>query len=594
MKKLITLLFPLFFASCALADIGSLEFDSESTYNTGGTHHYNNPYQHESWGDGFIQDLGTGISGELSAYSVYIVQNGRDWRTLLMLWECDSSNYSSAAGCHLKYREYHNILSNSGFEIYELGTGSSIIGTYPVTFDPTKYYFVNFGENTVSNTYRTIKSSSKNTYRGSEENCYRNCQGAQDLAFKFIGSVHLEPTSEIQIPLTGNVQVTQDFDCYNCIGNGKFHTGLDIISEELAVAAAASGTIHSVYLSRDSNNEWCDSKGKVASDTRLAEVETKNPDHFESHQFGNTVILEHNGFYSQYSHLKCISSEIIDKYIEFEGMVNTVVTGEKLGDFGGSGTDSLTYYPDLGFGTHLHFEIKTTSALGEGNLDESGNWGYSNYRSNWSAVGYRDPLAQVFINEIEDIDPKVIFTKNQPTELYLGADGQLMRCYGADDSVPNVLSQGVSLVAKRQAQIGSTLWYQVDSAIARGTGTDLASIYTACNTNRKVKGKWAPPDSNQPEAWVRATDVVEYNDFIYTVTDVPEISKFNVRIDDRKNAKAIGYIMSGQSFVYGGVEAASDRKGCEFGTTIGLGEEIVVNRKKEIVNDVGWICTVLE
>lgn len=175
------------------ATFGSLSSNASTTYNTSGTTNYGIPNHHNSSGDGFIQDLGTNISGFMTGYTIWVEAKGADNRNKIDLWECDDENYASSTGCALAYSEYHNISTTTTYFTGVVGQGSfqECYGTTcsdpnAITFDPTKYYFVNFGENTSSISIRRIKSSTLDTYQYGD--CHRNCNGSTDLTFSINGT----------------------------------------------------------------------------------------------------------------------------------------------------------------------------------------------------------------------------------------------------------------------------------------------------------------------------------------------------------------------------------------------------------------------
>jgi hypothetical protein len=178
------------------ADIGSTYYDTSSSYDTSGTTNYSYPNMHAGSGDGFIQDLGTGLSGNATGYTVAYTAQGGETRTLFVLWECPTSNYASSS-CSQVFSEYHVIQDFGDFHTYDFGTGTFTTGTYPIPFDPTKWYFFNVGDNTTTIGTRIIRSSSLDTYPGGD--CHRNCGSAVDLAFTIHGVGTSELSSDFEI-----------------------------------------------------------------------------------------------------------------------------------------------------------------------------------------------------------------------------------------------------------------------------------------------------------------------------------------------------------------------------------------------------------
>lgn len=113
------------------------------------------------------------------------------------------------------------------------------------------------------------------------------------------------------------------------------------------------------------------------------------------HGLGNTIILEHNGFYSLYAHLSVI-------YVENGEIVNA---NEPIGFIGNSGNGCLNYWrigsdgcDKLGLpDTHLHFEIKSVAVL-ENPTSARLYYGYTpDYPQRF---GYMNPIEFLYLNNL--------------------------------------------------------------------------------------------------------------------------------------------------------------------------------------------------
>jgi murein DD-endopeptidase MepM/ murein hydrolase activator NlpD len=136
------------------------------------------------------------------------------------------------------------------------------------------------------------------------------------------GTARAESTSEYGPPLS-NRTVTQPFNCYDCVGNGKYHTGTDYGGNSRIEAVADGQVVKTVSNGEDDDG------------------------------LGNTVILKHlnedgSTIYSMYSHLDSIA-------VREEGCLEK---GGHVGNMGGSGYGDPSYYDK-----HLHFEMKTGAVL---------------------------------------------------------------------------------------------------------------------------------------------------------------------------------------------------------------------------------------
>jgi len=137
-------------------------------------------------------------------------------------------------------------------------------------------------------------------------------------------------------PFTSVPTITQDYACRgttpsgfdSCFKSDQYHTGIDMTStsSDQNIYASEAGTVVSAV-----NN--CD------------------PGVFCNGGFGNTVIIQHaTGLYSQYGHMQKGSIAVTGG--------QGVAKGQKIGFMGNTG--------NVGYGIHLHFEIKNNSNLGAG------------------------------------------------------------------------------------------------------------------------------------------------------------------------------------------------------------------------------------
>jgi murein DD-endopeptidase MepM/ murein hydrolase activator NlpD len=153
-------------------------------------------------------------------------------------------------------------------------------------------------------------------------------------------------------PTAGFPQVTQDYSCrgtYNlvwgeddgtCFSTNSYHTGLDLIPRgtDFSVYAVDGGTVVSAVASCGNHDSDC------------------------NHGFGNAVIIRHQpDLYTLYAHLAPSSVTV--------GSGDDVEPGQYLAEMGSTGNVT---------GTHLHFEAKRESGLGEYGYTPTppGNYGY--------------------------------------------------------------------------------------------------------------------------------------------------------------------------------------------------------------------------
>lgn len=408
-----------------------------------------------------------------------------------------------------------------------------------------------------------------------------------------------------KMPLSGDVQFTQDYDCFNCIGNKRYHTGVDIISDDAnrMVRAASSGSVEAIYLTTDAQNAWCGSDHNTPGNLvsvdvdRLSQLLKKNPSLKANHNFGNTIILRHQdpsdpsnpdaAVYTQYSHLKCIRQEIVDKYINSETTIKVEVS-EALGFFGGSSSstvysnktciDNKTCWPE-----HLHFETKTNSALGN---EVKIEFGYSSDRSVLSVVGYRDPMETIHYAAIETVYPNLVIQDSDVLNLYPGPGEFPFKCSGVKDQIGSQLSgTQTPLVVRKRAQIAGVSWLQVDRTVASGNGV-VETVDSVCNSKTL-------PDSNEPEGWVKADDVVLFYGFVDIINESVSSKALKVYATKKlTKSNEIGTVWAGQAYSFNGAANAEKGDGCEGRwRNITLGKRIETGKNKKTTStDEGWIC----
>ena len=161
------------------------------------------------------------------------------------------------------------------------------------------------------------------------------------------------PISENFLWPVTNPGLTQSYAAFNVIGNNKYHTGFDLVSQtgDLTVYAAAAGTVRTIP------------SGTFANENR---------------RMGHVIIIDHNngqGPFTLYAHLATF-------YVA-DGV--EVQAGDPIGVMGNTGCANL---PDP-CGVHLHFEVKQWGVLG--NLDDNLGpaWGYAEGFPN--LYGYLNP-----------------------------------------------------------------------------------------------------------------------------------------------------------------------------------------------------------
>lgn len=148
-----------------------------------------------------------------------------------------------------------------------------------------------------------------------------------------------------------NPKITGDYSAFNEIGNGKYHTGIDMISNnyipnnyDTPVKAVADGIVLKIFRVKTSLTTC---KGSVL----IASTNT--------HRMGNSVIIQHsNEKFTFYGHLHCINDGITPGV--------SVSQGQVLGIMGNSDTSA----------PHLHFEYKEFGVLGDVS-DDCCFWGYT-------------------------------------------------------------------------------------------------------------------------------------------------------------------------------------------------------------------------
>jgi hypothetical protein len=213
--------------------------------------------------------------------------------------------------------------------------------------------------------------------------------------------------------------LNQRYACPDCTGNGKYHSGFDLVSTmgsiyeyKTSIKAVADGKVVSIFRTKDTKN-YCDGS-EMPSDTST-----------NNHGHGNAVIIKHeNGKFTSYSHLDCIEMGIAP-------LVN-VEQGDKIGIMGNSAYDIkrcnkgeyCTKKPDeakKGFNPHLHFEMKEWGVLGNLSDHHGQYYGYTPQEPNWHGYINPYPYLEYRINEINPVAIKLegdLFLRTGPGEDY--------------------------------------------------------------------------------------------------------------------------------------------------------------------------------
>lgn len=292
----------------------------------------------------------------------------------------------------------------------------------------------------------------------------------------------LPETPALRWPLPGvaGVGVTQGFADFDGIGNGKYHTGLDIKAPlNTQVYAAASGTIHMIQENRQPG---CPGSGSC------------------DHGFGNTVVLRHQfatkTVYTQYSHLNSIAKSIRDKCpaVDARGRASCsvpIASGDPIGGVGGTGEGKADRWP-----IHLHFEMKSVGTLCFDPANNEGcgsEYGYTwnrpdgkRYREPNKDYGYSDPV--VYLHQTTAFtSPIPVVVQRDKALLRYGPGSVNSTPYSAVDS----LIAGEPFLAKRSAP-GTTApdcpegWLQVgkeDNARIRLNDGSYTHAAWTCITN---------------------------------------------------------------------------------------------------------------
>lgn len=171
-----------------------------------------------------------------------------------------------------------------------------------------------------------------------------------------------------------------DYATFNLVGNKKYHTGIDIISDQHSLTdtpiyVIADGTVENICRTNDTD-KYCD-----GTPLDITSISTAN------HGYGNTVIVKHdNGLYSLYGHL-----DGIEKSIKKGAKIKQ---GQKIGKMGNSAYEKR----ESSFGKHLHFETRKFGTLHSS--DKKGNyyWGYT--LEHPDELGYLNP--KKYIGQISD------------------------------------------------------------------------------------------------------------------------------------------------------------------------------------------------
>ena len=161
-----------------------------------------------------------------------------------------------------------------------------------------------------------------------------------------------------QLPATSlavrGATMTQSYACKNCIGNGKYHTGVDYAAPSgTPVLAVRAGTVSNFPM------------GAIDG----------SPD---NHCMGNIAILKANdGSYFVYAHLSGFSKN------------GQVAAGDQIGQVGDTGYNSsarTSCQPSTRQGPHLHLEKKRAPQIS----DSTGSqWGYTTAHPD--GYGYSQP-----------------------------------------------------------------------------------------------------------------------------------------------------------------------------------------------------------
>ena len=164
--------------------------------------------------------------------------------------------------------------------------------------------------------------------------------------------------------------VEQRYACFNCIGNGKFHTGTDL-TRDSQVRASADG----IVVLMQPNDVGCAGPGTGDCD---------------DHGLGNTVILRHEltygrVLYTQYSHLASFASGL--------DTGECIAGGTHIAVMGGTG-----YGQDDYWSVHLHFEVKNQAVLGAPTAPNQ-HWGYTT-PSHPDNFGYLNPQDLIGIAQV--------------------------------------------------------------------------------------------------------------------------------------------------------------------------------------------------
>lgn len=167
----------------------------------------------------------------------------------------------------------------------------------------------------------------------------------------------------------------------DCRSKGSAHTGTDSWGDQ-KIVAAAPGKVVKIQL--NDQRDACQTKG-----TAICAGQVKAAGACSDHGLGNTVILEHKladgkTIYSLYAHLTVIDPNVEER-LKDGGCIKK---GESIGTMGSTGYGQTVCW---GKPSHLHFEIKTASELGD--PKSKTYFGYVTDRTitNPDALGYRNP-----------------------------------------------------------------------------------------------------------------------------------------------------------------------------------------------------------
>ena len=169
-------------------------------------------------------------------------------------------------------------------------------------------------------------------------------------------------------PVNQSHTISQDYAVYNDGKPNKYHTGIDLYTDNLEVYVAANGWVHDIK--------------------------------YDDAAWGNAIILRHpSGEYSVYAHLEKFSQ------IFTKGQWLTLLPSRtQLGIMGETGDVD---------GIHLHFAIKSNGSWGVGYTQDIPD-GYD--------YGFRDPKVYISPFSAMSINPIAVKIVNGPLKVRTGPD----------------------------------------------------------------------------------------------------------------------------------------------------------------------------